>query len=111
MSLTPIPIGPGPDVPAVGALAEAGQYQRARAAFRTALLAAPVQDVTLSGRPARYTSADLRSPQHFVSHPEIRYAVDPTTVGLEVAMPHLPGRPTPAGWDGEPGASSPIGGA
>lgn len=111
MSVTPPPVTPRVDPPAEGAVgAETAAYARARAAFNTGLVGQPVQDVRLSGRtgPA-WSSADLRSPQHFTSHPRIIDAVETTSVGIETAMPHLPGRAAPAGWDGEPGGATPYG--
>lgn len=111
MSVTPPPPGAAAlSVPIVGAIAESAQYDRARAAFRSALGGFPVQDVRLSGRIGPpLASADVRSPQRFVTHPKVTDALESTSVATEVSMPHLPGRPAPAGWDGEPGAGAPYG--
>jgi hypothetical protein len=92
-------------------MAEQAQYDHARAAFTVALAGLPVANRHLSGRVVLSpTYADVRSPQHFVNHPAIRDGVDTTSVGIETAASHLPGRQPYTGWDGEAGASSPIAG-
>lgn len=93
-----------------GSIAEQAQYQRARAAFTTALVGRPVLNLRLNGAAGRTAWIDARSPQHFVSHPAIRQAVEETAVGIETAAPHLPGLQPLAGWDGEAGATAPTAG-
>ena len=96
---------------AAGAMAEQTQYAQARAAFTAALTGRPVANRHLSGRPVDPpTYADVTSPQHFVNHPAIRDGIDTTSVGIETAASHLPGRQPYTGWDGEAGATSPIAG-
>jgi hypothetical protein len=104
-------VGPAP----AGQMAETDQSNHARAAFTVALQGRPVDNRNLSGHPTfgiyGETYADVRSPQHFVAHPAIVDAVSTTAVGIETAAPHLPGRQSYAGWDGESGATSPVGSA
>lgn len=92
--------GPGPEQAAYGRLAASG------AAARAGL---PVMNRALSGHAGRRVSyADRRSPQIFKVHPAVRDAASTASVGIETSFPHLPGRQPPAGWDGEPGATSPA---
>lgn len=97
-------------VPAIqGAGPELIQYQRAAAAFQAALVAQPVYNHQLAGHPARpWFTGDTPSPQVFTAHPVIKDALTGAVIGLEVSSAHLPGRQPPAGWDGEPGATSPV---
>jgi hypothetical protein len=109
VSLLPyIPPVSGAAPAAVGALADQDQYARARAALTVSIVGRPVDNRSLSGAGRTVTYADVRSPQHFVSHPAIRDAVATSAVGIETAAAHLPGRQSYAGWDGEPGANAPT---
>lgn len=98
-------------VPAIqGAGPEVLQYQRAAAAFQAALVAQPVFNHQLAGNPALpWVSADVASPQVFTDHPVLRDAITGSVIGIDVSAAHLPGRHPPAGWDGEGGATSPVG--
>ena len=97
-------------VPAIQAAGpELLQYQRAAQAFQAALVAQPVYNHQLAGHPARpWVTADMASPQVFTDHPVLRDAMTGSVIGIDVSFAHLPGRQPPAGWDGEPGASSPV---
>lgn len=113
MSVTPPPISPTTAPPFVqGAEAEQDQYGHARMGFAVALSGQPVGNRRLSGRAVPTgtlgPAPDVRSPQIFTSHPAIRYAVQDTPTGYVSAMPHLPGRMGPAGWDGESGSMAPT---
>lgn len=112
MSLLPYipPVSRATPAGGAGQLAEQDQYARARAAFTVALTGRPIDNRSLSGTGRLVTYADVRSPQHFVVHPAIRDAVQTTSIGIETAAMHLPGRQSYAGWDGESGATSPTAG-
>jgi hypothetical protein len=116
VSLLPVlPPYSGATAAPAGQMAETDQYTRARAALSVSLAGRPVDNRNLTGHQVfgiyGVTYADVSSPQHFVLHPIVKDAVDTTAVGLETAATHLPGRQSYAGWDGESGATSPLGAA
>ena len=90
-----------------GAGPEQVQQHHARAAVATAIAGIPVADHR-RGRGVNFTRADVRGPQVFVTHPALSSVVATSDVSAEVAWPHLPGRVSPAAWDGEPGPASPV---
>lgn len=52
-------------------------------------------------------TADFGPLQPFPKRPNIDTVVASTIVNVSDAVAHLPGKMPPAGWDGEPGATSP----
>jgi hypothetical protein len=73
-------------------------------------MGAPVaQSLRGQGRGRRTSTADLTNPQQFTRRPDVDIALRlrEARVGADIAWPGAPGRPPPAGWDGEPGAASP----
>jgi hypothetical protein len=87
---------------------ELDQQGRARASLDASIVGTPVAN-TRQGRGVTTVAADLRSPQNFAHHPRVRNMPGGDEPVNEF-VPHLPGRVPPAGWDGEPGATSPTAG-
>jgi hypothetical protein len=105
------PLPPAPIAPPFiqGAEAEQEQYAHARQAFAVSMAGQPVANTRLSGRAVRRpTWWDARSPQIFVTHPAIHDAIATSATGYVTATPHLPGRLSAAGWDGESGPTAPA---
>jgi hypothetical protein len=93
-----------------GASAEQDQANHLRAANASAM-AFDARPNTRQGKGVTYTAADWHNPQQF--RPVLLQAtlVAEPTVGIDTALPYLPGRMPTAGWDGEAGAAAPIAGA
>jgi hypothetical protein len=88
--------------------AEVAQQTHARASLDVSITGTPVAN-RRQGHGVTLVHADLAAPQIFTRHHRVRNMPGDDEPVNEF-VPHLPGRIPPAGWDGEPGASSPTAG-
>jgi hypothetical protein len=82
------------------------QQLRGRAALAVALVSGGNREHR-QGLPKRVLRGAVPPIQVFPNLPMIDFSTAEASVGVD-GRPHLPGRVSPAGWDGEQGAAAPV---
>lgn len=93
-----------PDITVDPVGGEHPQYARMEQLHRSRAAQPVASGKMRPGQARRVDTDQLDPPQVFPRRPSVP---DDPAVSAPDAIPHLPGRPPPAGWDGEPGPHAP----